>query len=30
MREENVDLVRVLLVGLDTGEEKDFEHSMGN
>ena len=28
MREENVDLVRVLLVGLDTGEEKDFEHSM--
>ncbi len=28
MREENLDAVKVLLVGLDTGEEPDFEHSM--
>ena len=28
MREENLNAVKVLLVGLDTGEEPDFEHSM--
>ncbi len=28
MREEEKELIRVLLVGVDTGEEKDFERSM--
>lgn len=28
MRGENIELTRVLLVGVDTGEEQDFEHSM--
>ena len=28
MKEENFNAVKVLLVGLDTGEEPDFEHSM--
>ena len=28
MGEERIDAVKVLLVGLDTGREQDFEHSM--
>ena len=28
MREDNINAVKVLLVGVDTGEERDFEHSM--
>ena len=28
MREEEIIYTKVLLVGVDTGEEQDFEHSM--